>query len=60
MILSVAQWCLFPHQGKIVPFSKPTTKAVSGVLGRYRGGHTCITYIARSKTEPQGDTGHML
>ena len=60
MVLSVAQWCLFPHQGKTVPFSWPTTKALSGVLVRYEIGHTCITYIARSKTEPQGDTSHML
>jgi hypothetical protein len=41
-------------------FSYPTTKALSGVLGRYESGHTCITYIAKSKTEPQRDTSHTL
>ena len=35
----------------VLPFH-PTTKAESGVLGRYEGGRTYITYIAESKTGP--------
>jgi hypothetical protein len=54
--------CIIPHQRRFefAFFSYPTTKALSGVLGRYESGHTCIAYVAKSKTKPQGDASHTL
>jgi hypothetical protein len=54
--------CMIPHQRLFgfAFFSYPTTKSLSGVLGRYDSGHTCITYFAKSKTGPQGDASHTL
>jgi hypothetical protein len=41
-------------------FHSLPVKLLSGVLGRYESGHTCITYIAKSKTKPQGNASHTL
>jgi hypothetical protein len=62
MILSVTQcvWYLTKGIWDFSFFSYPTAKALSGVLGRYESGHTCITCIAKSKTRPQGDASHTL
>jgi hypothetical protein len=53
---------IIPHQRhfEFAFFSCPTNKALSGVLGRYASGHTCITCVAKSKTGPQGDASHTL
>jgi hypothetical protein len=62
MIHSIAQCVSYLTKGifEVAFFSQPTTKALSGVLGRYESGHTCITYIAKSKSKSQGDASHTL
>jgi hypothetical protein len=50
-----------PRHLNLPSFSYPTTKAFewSFWVGT-KGGHTCITYVAKSKTELHGDASHTL
>jgi hypothetical protein len=61
-VLSNHSVCMKPHERHLnfcLSHNLPL-KALSGVLGRYESGHTCITYFAKSKTGPQGDARHTL